>query len=75
MRRLNRIEYRNTILDLLGVEFDTTNEFPSDDTGHGSDNIGDVLTVSPMLLEKYLSAAQAIVGRAVPTWDRVVRLS
>lgn len=67
VRRLNRIEYRNTIRDLLDVNFDTTAEFPADDTGHGFDNIGDVLTLSPLLLEKYLAAAKSIVGQAVPT--------
>ncbi len=67
VRRLNRVEYRNTIRDLMGVDFDTTAEFPPDDTGHGFDNIGDVLTLSPLLLEKYLAAARAIVMQAVPT--------
>ena len=67
VRRLNRTEYRNTIRDLIGVDFDTTNEFPPDDTGHGFDNIGDVLTLSPLLLEKYLAAATTIIARAVPT--------
>ncbi len=67
VRRLNRVEYRNTIRDLLGVEFDTQVEFPADDAGHGFDNIGEVLTLSPMLLEKYLAAAQTIVNKAVPT--------
>jgi mono/diheme cytochrome c family protein len=66
VRRLNRVEYRNTIRALLGVEFDTTAEFPPDDTGRGFDNIADVLTVSPMLLEKYLAAARTIVDRTVP---------
>ena len=66
VRRLNRVEYRNTIRDLLGVEFDTQVEFPADDAGHGFDNIGEVLTLSPMLLEKYLAAAQTIVTKAVP---------
>ena len=66
VRRLNRTEYRNTIHDLLGVEFDTQVEFPADDSGHGFDNLGEVLTVSPMLLEKYLAAARTIVERAVP---------
>jgi hypothetical protein len=65
VRRLNRIEYRNTVQDLMGVEFDTETEFPQDDSGYGFDNIGDVLTVSPMLLEKYFAAAQTIVDRAV----------
>ncbi len=66
VRRLNRVEYRNTVRDLIGVDYDTTSEFPADDTGHGFDNIGDVLTLSPMLLEKYITAAKAIVSAAVP---------
>lgn len=64
IRRLNRVEYRNTIRDLVGVDYDTDNEFPPDDTGYGFDNIGSVLTLPPMLLEKYLESAQAIVKRA-----------
>jgi hypothetical protein len=72
VRRLNRVEYRNTIRDLMGVDYDTTSEFPADDTGHGFDNIGDVLTMSPLLLEKYLVAAQAVVSKAVPTTSRAV---
>jgi len=67
LRRLNRTEYRNTIRDLLGVDFNTDAEFPNDDTGHGFDTIGDVLTISPLLLEKYISAAKAVVAQAVPT--------
>jgi hypothetical protein len=67
VRRLNRVEYRNTIRDLLGVNYDTSGEFPADDTGYGFDNIGDVLTISPLLLEKYLAAAEAIVKQAVPS--------
>jgi len=66
VRRLNRVEYRNTIRDLMGLEFDTNAEFPPDDSGHGFDNIGDVLTISPLLLEKYLTAAKSIVSQAVP---------
>ena len=66
VRRLNRAEYRNTVRDLLGVDFETDKEFPPDDAGHGFDNIGDVLTLPPMLLEKYLAAAKTVVGRAVP---------
>jgi hypothetical protein len=72
VRRLNRVEYRNTIRELTGVDYDTQVEFPADDTGHGFDNIGDVLTISPMLMEKYLDAAQTIVTKAVPTQSRVV---
>jgi len=66
LRRLNRTEYRNTIRDLTGVDFRTDEEFPADDTGHGFDTIGEVLTLSPMLLEKYLDAARTIVAQAVP---------
>jgi len=73
LRRLNRVEYRNTVRDLMGVDFDTNAEFPPDDTGHGFDNIGDVLTLPPMLLEKYLEAAQTIVARSVPQAARIVQ--
>ena len=72
VRRLNRVEYRNTIRDLIGVDYDTTVEFPPDDAGHGFDNIADVLTLSPMLLEKYLAAAKSIVSQAVPMVSGVV---
>jgi len=72
IRRLNRVEYRNTIRDLMGVDYDTSVEFPPDDTGYGFDDIGDVLTLSPMLMEKYIAAAETIVARAVPVISRVV---
>lgn len=65
MRRLNRLEYRNTIADLIGIDFDPTEDFPSDDVGHGFDHIGDVLSVSPVLMERYLAAAESIVNRAI----------
>jgi hypothetical protein len=61
MRRLNRVEYRNTIRDLVGVDFDPTADFPSDEIGYGFDTIGDVLTLSPLLLERYLDAAEAVL--------------
>jgi Protein of unknown function (DUF1587)/Protein of unknown function (DUF1592)/Protein of unknown function (DUF1595) len=67
VRRLNRVEYRNTVHDLLGVDYNTDHEFPPDDTGFGFDNIGDALTMSPMLMEKYVAAAQTVVAEAVPT--------
>ncbi|MHB8519721.1 MAG: DUF1592 domain-containing protein [Limisphaerales bacterium] len=72
IRRLNRVEYRNTIRDLMGIDFKADEEFPPDDTGYGFDTIGDVLTVSPLLLEKYMQAAEAIVATAVPTVGKVV---
>ena len=58
--RLNRTEYANAVGDLLDLEVDPTDLLPPDDAGYGFDNIGDVLTVSPMLLERYMSAAGKI---------------
>jgi len=65
MRRLNRNEYNNTIRDLVGIDFSPAEDFPSDDVGYGFDNIGDVLTLPPVLLERYLAAAESIMARAV----------
>ena len=65
VHRLNRNEYANTIRDLLGVEFRAQKDFPTDDSGEGFDNIGDILTISPVLMEKYLAAAERIASRAV----------
>lgn len=73
LRRLNRVEYQNTVRDLIGVNFDAQSAFPPDDSGHGFDNISDVLTLPPMLLEKYVSAANKIVSEVVPSASRVVR--
>ena len=64
-RRLNRNEYSNTIRDLLGVDFRAEKDFPVDDSGNGFDNIGDVLSISPLLMEKYLVAAERIAARAI----------
>jgi hypothetical protein len=64
-RRLNRAEYTNTIRDLLAVDFKAQSTFPTDDLGNGFDNVGDVLTISPVLMEKYLAAAARIASRAV----------
>lgn len=72
LRRLNRIEYRNTVRDLMGSEYRADEELPPDDTGYGFDNIGDVLTVSPLLLEKYMQVAEAVVAEAVPTVSKVI---
>src|SRR5580765_7864338 len=63
VRRLNRVEYRNTIRDLMGIDFNTEKEFPPDDSGYGFDNVSEVLTLSPLLLEKYLAAAESVVAR------------
>lgn len=65
LRRLNRTEYNNTIRDLLYVDFHPADDFPADDIGYGFDNIGDVLSMPPILLEKYLNAADQIVDKAI----------
>lgn len=65
LRRLTRYEYRNTIRDLLGVDYETADEFPADDVGYGFDNIGDVLSLPPILMEKYLAAAEEITAKAI----------
>ncbi len=58
IRRLNRAEYNNTIRDLVGVDFRPADDFPADDVGYGFDNIGDVLSLPPLLMERYLAAAE-----------------
>jgi mono/diheme cytochrome c family protein len=79
-RRLNRVEYNNTIRDLLGVAARPADEFPVDDSGYGFDNNGDVLSVSPLLMEKYMQAAEkisrlAVYGETIPPKPtRIVRL-
>jgi hypothetical protein len=65
LHRLNRAEYANAIRDLLALQVDVADLLPSDDAGYGFDNIGDVLTVSPSLLERYLLAAGKISRQAV----------
>ena len=69
MRRLNRAEYNNTIRDLVGVDFKPADDFPADDVGYGFDNIGDVLTISPVLMERYLAAAETITQQAILVGD------
>jgi mono/diheme cytochrome c family protein len=64
-RRLNRAEYNNTIRDLLGIDFRPADVFPQDDSGYGFDNIGDVLSLSPVLMEKYMAAAEKVVRAAL----------
>ena len=60
---MNKAEYNNTIRDLVGLDLRLADDFPSDDVGNGFDNIGDVLTIPPILLEKYLDAAATIAER------------
>lgn len=65
IRRLNRVEYNNTIRDLLNVDFEPAEDFPSDEVGYGFDNIGDVLSLSPVLMERYVAAAEQVVQRSL----------
>jgi mono/diheme cytochrome c family protein len=60
IHRLNRVEYQNTIRDLLGLKIDAARLLPSDNSTHGFDNIAGALTMSPALMEAYLSAAGKI---------------
>ncbi|HEX4070648.1 MAG TPA: DUF1587 domain-containing protein, partial [Planctomycetaceae bacterium] len=69
IRRLNRAEYNNTIRDLIGISLRPADDFPSDDVGNGFDNMGDVLSLSPLLLEKYLTAAESITSTALYGFD------
>ncbi len=64
-RRLNRTEYNNTVRDLFGVDVRPADDFPQDDAGYGFDNIADVLSLSPVLLEKYMVAAERVVRTAM----------
>ncbi|HEY1783990.1 MAG TPA: DUF1592 domain-containing protein [Pirellulales bacterium] len=64
-RRLNRTEYNNTIRDLIGLDLHAADDFPADDVGYGFDNNGDVLSLPPLLMEKYLAAAQTIAEAAI----------
>jgi hypothetical protein len=65
LRRLNRAEYNNTIRDLLAIDYHPADTFPVDDSGYGFDNIGDVLSVAPMLMEKYMTAAEVVMNQAI----------
>ncbi len=77
LRRLNRAEYDNAIRDLVGVDFKPAADFPADDSGYGFDNIGDVLSLPPVLMEKYFSAGDKILDQAIvtePIQSRIVRV-
>ena len=69
LHRLNRAEYNNTIHDLFGIDLTPADDFPQDDVGEGFDNIGDVLSVPPLLMEKYLDAAETIAAAVIDTRD------
>jgi len=67
IHRLNRTEYNNTIRDLVGLDFQPAQDFPADNSGYGFDNISDVLSLPPVLMEKYLAAATDVLDQAIPT--------
>lgn len=67
IRRLTRSEFRNSIRDLLGVDYLPAAAFPGDDSGYGFDNIGDVISLPPVLMEKYLDAAESISRQTIQT--------
>lgn len=67
VRRLNRAEYKNSVRDLLGIVDVPVDNFPADDSGYGFDNIGDVLSTSPLLVERYLETAEQVIEEAVPS--------
>ena len=69
LRRLNRTEYQNTLDDLFGVQVKVTDLIPPDDSGYGFDNIGDVLTLSPAHLERYLEAGRQVLDTAIKPGD------
>ena len=64
-RRLNRVEYDNSVRDLLGVDLRPALDFPQDDSGYGFDNNGDVLSLSPALMERYVTAAERVARAAL----------
>src|ERR1700761_8418602 len=64
VRRMNRTEYANAVRDLLALDVDFSSEMPADDTGYGFDNIADVLTVSPTLMDRYINVAGKIARLA-----------
>ena len=79
LHRLNRAEYQNAIHDLLALDIDAAALLPPDDSSYGFDNVADVLGVSPVLLERYLAAAETISALAVgdpslPPGDRTYRV-
>jgi hypothetical protein len=81
LRRLNKLEYRNTVRDVLGIDYKPATSFPGDDVGYGFDNIGDVLSLPPLLMEKYLIAAEEISLECIaapqpgPVFESPIKLS
>ena len=67
-RRLNRREYHNTVRDLLGVDLPVSDVFPADESGgEGFDTNGETLFVPPLMMERYMEAAQQVLDRTIIT--------
>lgn len=69
LRRLTRNQYDRTVRDLFGIDFEPGRGFPADDVGYGFDSIGDVLSLPPLLLERYLDAAERVSEAAILVED------
>lgn len=65
LRRLNRVEYENTVRDLFDVNVSVKEMLPEDAIAHGFDNVGAALNISPVLIERYLEAADAVIDAAI----------
>ena len=74
VRRLNRAEYNNTIRDIFGQDLRPADAFPSDEVGAGFDNNGDVLSLPPMLFEKYMAAAEQVAAKVILDPDEIERI-
>jgi mono/diheme cytochrome c family protein len=70
LRRLNRVEYQNTMRDLLGVDLELKDLLPPDATAHGFDNVGEALHSSSFLMERYLDAADLSLSAAIANGPR-----
>ncbi|MEM7476490.1 MAG: DUF1592 domain-containing protein [Planctomycetota bacterium] len=76
LRRLNAAEYSNTIRDLFGLKsYAPETAFAGDDVGYGFDNIGDVLTLPPLLMEKYFLEAERITTTLIQVPPKEKRFS
>jgi hypothetical protein len=75
VRRLNRSEYNNTIRDLFGLDLRPADQFPSDEVGAGFDNNSDVLSLSPMQIEKYIEAAESVSKSVIIDPDSLPELN
>ncbi|MGB7329129.1 MAG: DUF1592 domain-containing protein [Rubripirellula sp.] len=73
-RRLNRTEYNHSIRDLFGMDLRPADQFPSDETGAGFDNNGDVMSMSPLMIEKYLTAAEQVASAVIVDPDTIEKL-